>query len=58
MPDIAPPKNGYRAGWEGYLRHVVFGAPFVSTLRAGVRDVAMAEACRRSMAERKWTSVE
>lgn len=57
VPDIEPPRNGYRAGWEGFLRHVVADAPFGSTLRAGVRDVQLAEACRRSMADRAWVEL-
>jgi predicted dehydrogenase len=56
-PDLAPYTNPYRVGWENFLRHVVAGAPFVSTLNAGVRDVALAEACRRSMAERRWVEL-
>jgi predicted dehydrogenase len=55
--DLGPYKNGYRAGWEGFLRHVVADAPFASTLRAGVRDVQLAEACQRSMAERRWVEM-
>jgi predicted dehydrogenase len=58
VPEHEPQKNGYRAGWEGFLRHVVADAPFGSTLRAGARDVALAEACRRSMADRRWVELE
>jgi len=29
-------------------------APMPSDFRAGIRDVAFAEACQRSMAERRW----
>jgi predicted dehydrogenase len=57
-PALGPVQNGYRAGWEGFLRHVVADAPFGSTLRAGVRDVQLAEACRRSAAERTWVTME
>ena len=55
--DLGPYKNPYRYGWEGFLRHVVADAPFASDLRAGVRDVALAEACYRSQAERRWVTL-
>jgi predicted dehydrogenase len=58
VPDRGPYRNGYRMGWEGFLRHVVAGTPFRSDLRAGLRDVQLAEACQRSMAERKWVTME
>jgi predicted dehydrogenase len=57
-PEAGPVRNGYRAGWEGFLHHVVAGAPFGSTLRAGIRDVQLAEACRRSAAERTWVTMD
>ncbi|MBM3559007.1 MAG: Gfo/Idh/MocA family oxidoreductase [Alphaproteobacteria bacterium] len=46
--------NPYRPGWEGFIRHVVAGAPFASDLAAGIRDVQLAEACLRSGAEGRW----
>ena len=49
--------NPYRAGWERFLRHVVADAPFACDFSAGARDVAFAEACRRSMAERTWIAM-
>jgi predicted dehydrogenase len=52
--DLGPYKNPYRVGWEGFLRHVVADAPFRADLRAGIRDVQLAEACRRSAAEGAW----
>jgi predicted dehydrogenase len=58
VPDLTPVRNGYRMGWEGFLRHVVADAPFRSDLRAGVRDVQLAEACQRSMAERRWVAMD
>lgn len=57
-PDLGPYKNSYRVGWENFLRHVVTGAPFASDLAAGVRDVQLAEACYRSMAERRWVTLD
>lgn len=54
VPDAAPYKNPYRFGWEGFIRHVAAGAPFYSDLKAGIRDVQLAEACQRSAAEGRW----
>jgi predicted dehydrogenase len=50
--------NPYRVGWEQFLRHLVTGAPLVSDLAAGIRDVQLAQACYRSMAERKWIALD
>jgi predicted dehydrogenase len=57
-PDMGPYKNSYRVGWEHFLRHIVAGTPMRSDLRAGVRDVQLAEACYRSMAERRWVAMD
>jgi predicted dehydrogenase len=50
-------RNPYRVGWEAFLRHVATGAPLASDFAAGIRDVAFAEACHRSMAERTWIAL-
>jgi predicted dehydrogenase len=50
--------NPYRVGWEHFLRHVVTGAPLASDLAAGIRDVQLAEACSRSVAEAKWIALD
>ena len=50
--------NPYRVGWENFLRHVATGAPLKSDLSAGIRDVQLAEACSRSVAERAWVALE
>lgn len=50
--------NPYRVGWEKFLRHIATGAPFASDLSAGIRDVQLAEACYRSVAERTWIALE
>jgi predicted dehydrogenase len=50
-PPLAAYRNPYRVGWEAFLRHVAADAPWQSDLAAGIRDVAFAEACHRSMAE-------
>src|SRR5712672_3389559 len=54
MPDIEPFENGYRAGWELFLRHVVEDAPFPAPLLEGAKSVQLAEACYRSQRERRW----
>ena len=46
--------NPYRIGWENFLRHIATDAPLMSDLSAGIRDVQLAEACNRSVAEQKW----
>jgi predicted dehydrogenase len=46
--------NPYRIGWEDFLRHVATSAPLRSDFAAGIRDLAFAEACRRSARERAW----
>ena len=50
--------NPYRAGWERFLRHVVTDEPLASDFGAGLRDVALAEACYRSAAEGRWVAIE
>ena len=35
MPDLEPVRNGYRVGWELFLRHVVEDAPFPSPFLEG-----------------------
>jgi predicted dehydrogenase len=54
----APPlpnyRNPYRVGWEQFLHHVATGTPLACDFAAGIRDVAFAEACHRSMQERRW----
>jgi predicted dehydrogenase len=53
-PPLAHYSNPYRVGWEAFLRHVANGAPLACDFAAGIRDVAFAEACHRSMRERRW----
>jgi len=54
LPDVEPLRNGYRAGWEMFLRHVAEGAPFPSPLLEGAKSVQLAEACHQSNRERRW----
>ena len=53
-PPLSSYCNPYRVGWERFLRHVAIQTPMPSDFAAGVRDVAFAEACHHSMAERRW----
>ena len=48
MPDLEPVRNGYRAGWELFLRHVVEDAPFPSPFLEGTKSLQLAEACYQS----------
>ena len=56
VPPLLKYRNPYRVGWENFLRHVATGAPMPSDFAAGIRDVQFAEACHRSMTERRWIS--
>jgi predicted dehydrogenase len=58
VPTAGPYQNPYRIGWEQFLRHVVAGAPLRSTFAAGIRDLALAEACARSMKEDRWVTLD
>jgi predicted dehydrogenase len=58
MPDVEPFENGYRAGWELFLRHVAEGAPFPAPLLEGAKSVQLAEACYQSDRERRWVALE
>jgi predicted dehydrogenase len=49
--------NPYRVGWEQFLRHVIADTPMLSDFSAGLRDVAFAHACQRSMRERVWVAM-
>ena len=49
--------NPYRVGWENFLRHVAADAPLLCDFAAGLRDVQLAEACYRSVAQQTWVTV-
>jgi hypothetical protein len=36
----------------------VTGAPLISDLAAGIRDVQLAQACIRSVADQKWIALD
>ena len=54
VPEIAPYKNPYRFGWEGFLEHVLSDTPFVSNFSAGIRDIELSEACLKSGSTSSW----
>lgn len=58
VPETEEQVSPYRVGWEQFLRHVVTGSPLVSDFAAGLRDVQLAEACRRSAAEGTWVALD
>jgi predicted dehydrogenase len=49
VPPAGPYLNPYRVGWQDFLRHLVAGTPLRSDFTAGIRDVAFAQACTRSL---------
>jgi predicted dehydrogenase len=57
VDELGPFKNPYRIGWEDFLHHVVSGSPMQADFAAGVRDVAFAEACYRSVKEGTWQTL-
>ena len=57
-PAVGPVLNPYRVGWEGFLRHIEADAPLCSDFAAGIRDVAFAEACGRSLRKSAWVSFD
>jgi len=57
MPDLEPVRNGYRAGWELFLRHVADDASFPSPFLEGAKSVQLAEACYESSRERRWVDL-
>jgi predicted dehydrogenase len=58
VPDVMPFTNGYRMGWEAFIRHVVGGAPAAADLSAGLRDVALSMAVYASASEGRWAAMD
>jgi predicted dehydrogenase len=52
-----PFTNGYRMGWEAFIRHVVADAPLTADATAGLRDIALAKACQASVEEEGWVPI-
>jgi predicted dehydrogenase len=57
-PAAGPSPNPHRVGWEDFLRHLVAGTPLRSDFAAGIRDVAFAEACYRSLGSGAWVDLD
>jgi predicted dehydrogenase len=57
LPDLELFENGYRAGWELFLRHIAEDAPFPAPLIEGAKSVQLAEACYQSHSERRWVDL-
>ena len=57
LPELEPFENGYRAGWELFLRHVAEDSPFPAPLIEGAKSVQLADACYRSHRERRWVDL-
>jgi len=57
VAETAPYKNPYRFGWEGFIPHVVTGAPFAHDLAAGIRDVQLAEASATASKDHSWVDL-
>ncbi len=51
VPEHGELDNGFKAQWEGFIRHVCADAPFPYDFLAGARGVQLAEAGLRSSAE-------
>jgi predicted dehydrogenase len=58
VADATAYTNPYRVGWENFLRHVVADAPLLCNFAAGLRDVQLAEACYRSVAQQTWVTLD
>ena len=57
VPRTTVPINSDRAGWEMFIRHLIDGADYPCTLRAGVKGVQFAELAYLSNRERRWVGV-
>ncbi len=57
VPDNQAFENGFKAQWEGFIRHLCEDGPWTYTLREGAKGVQLAELGMRSWAERRWLDV-
>ena len=57
VPDNQNWGNGFRAQWEGYIRHLYEDAPWDYTLLSGAKGVQLAELGYQSWQERKWIDI-
>ncbi len=58
LPQVWPVPNGYRQGWEMFLRHVVEDKPTTAPLLQGAKHLQLADACLQSAKERRWVDLE
>jgi predicted dehydrogenase len=58
VPQVWPVHNGYRQGWEMFLRHVVEDKPTTAPLLQGAKHLQLADACAQSARERRWIDLE
>ncbi|MEO6394588.1 MAG: Gfo/Idh/MocA family oxidoreductase [Devosia sp.] len=57
VPANSAPKNGFRAQWELFLRHVVEDGPWRYGLEEGAKGVQLARLGLQSWKERRWLDV-
>ena len=57
VPDTAAYKNGFRAQWEEFIRHVVADTPWRYGLMEGAKGVQLVELALQSWKERRWIDV-
>jgi len=58
LPDNQEYENAFKVQWELFLKHVAADEPFPWTLLEGAKGVQLAEAGKRSWAERRWVDLE
>ena len=57
VPDNGEFDNAFKVQWEGFLRHVVDGAPFVHDFFEGAKGVQLSELGMASWEQGKWLDV-
>lgn len=57
VPSNRPYDNAFKAEWELFLRHVVWGEPFRWNLKEGAKGVQLAELGEESWHSRSWVAV-
>jgi len=57
VPQVWAVPNGYRQGWEMFLRHVVEDKPTTAPLLQGAKHLQLADACLQSAKERRWVDL-
>ena len=57
VPDNQNFDNGFKAQWEGFIRHLFEDAPWKYTLLEGAKGVQLAELGIQSWRERRWIDI-